>query len=455
MERCSNSGRSFFGSWILLGSYLSVVAYLSALYLLNVLIYSRAALAYNYLYSFASDYAGCMGSLHIVGPYILSLSWFLWRQVKRSSISDLFVSLLIVIYYVPGIVLYTYGNWNVQYLLFYVASILLICIWNEAFHVGRGRIIHDDGEITCKERIPGLLYATSLLIACGVIAVVVYYKGFSLTLDLSSSGRIRHQSLDLETPNVFIRFLNFSARFIPVLLLLCLRNRKVLLSCLLVFAQFVLFSYDGTKYVLFVLIIAVPFMLLKQRITNRSLLLLYLLANLFVGVEILFTSEDHIPLLANYGFRRESFVTNKIGFFYFDFFQSQEYLYYSEGVLKNVLDYPYEVPMPHVIADYAFGHPEMGANAGMCAEGFSQIGWWSLLVYPIAYVTVFKLFDLVFRRFRGRDAYISVFAAIMYAASFIDGALQTVLSTFGLLPLLLMVVILFTYDGTKRCGARS
>lgn len=454
MERRRNLGRSSLGSWILLGSYLSVAVYLSALYLLNVLIYSRAALAYNYLYSFASDYAGCMGSLYIVGPYILSLSWFLWRQVKRSSISDLFVSLLIVIYYVPGIVLYTYGNWNVQYLFFYVASILLICVWNEAFHVGETRIIRDDSE-TCKERMPGLLYATSLLIACGVIAVVFYYKGVNVTVDVLEAGSLRKEAGKIEMPNAFLRFLAFAARLIPVLLLLSVRRRQVLLSSLLVFAQIVLFSYDGAKYVLFVLIIAVPFMLLRQRITNRSLLLFYLLANLFVGVEILFTSGDHIPLLANYGFRRESFVTNKIGFFYFDFFQSQEYLCYSEGVLKHVLDYPYDVAMPHVIASYAFERPEMGANAGMCAEGFSQIGWWSLLVYPVAYVAVFKLFGLVFRRLQGRTAYISVFAAILYVSSFIDGALQTVLSTFGLLPLLLTVVILFTYDGTKCCGAGS
>lgn len=454
MERHRNLGRSSLGSWILLGSYLSVAVYLSALYLLNVLIYSRAALAYNYLYSFASDYAGCMGSLHIVGPYILSLSWFLWRQVKRSSISDLFVSLLIVIYYVPGIVLYTYGNWNVQYLFFYVASILLICVWNEAFHVGETRIIRDDSE-TCKERMPGLLYATSLLIACGVIAVVFYYKGVNVTVNIFEARYIREEAIGLRTPKSCMHFLNYAARLVPVLLLLSVRRRQVLLSSLLVFAQIVLFSYDGAKYVLFVLIIAVPFMLLKQRITNRSLLLFYLLANLFVGVEILFTSGDHIPLLANYGFRRESFVTNRIGCFYFDFFQSHEYLYYSEGVLKHVLDYPYDVSMPHVIASYAFKDSEMGANAGMCAEGFSQIGWWSLLVYPVAYVAVFKLFDLVFRRFQGRTAYIAVFAAVLYVSSFIDGALQTVLSTFGLLPLLLTVVILFTYDGTKRCGAGS
>ena len=70
-------------------------------------------------------------------------------------------------------------------------------------------------------------------------------------------------------------------------------------------------------------------------------------------------------------------------------------------------------------------------------------------------MAVFKLFDLVFRRFQGRTAYIAVFAVVLYVSSFIDGALQTVLSTFGLLPLLLTVVILFTYDGTKCCGAGS
>ena len=446
-------GRFSLGSWILLGSYFSVVVYLSALYLLNVLIYSRAALAYSYLYSFASDYAGCVESLHVVGPYILVLSWFLWRQVKRSSISDLFVSLLIVIYYVPGIVLYTYGNWNVQYLLFYVASILLICVWNEVFHVGEGGIIHDDGETTCKERIPGLLCATSLFTACGVIAVVFYYKGVNVTVNILEASSLRVEAGKIEVPNIFLRFLAFAARFMPILLLLSMRRRKVLLSILLVFAQIVLFSYDGVKYVLFALIIAVPFMVLRHRITNKSLLLLYLLANLFVGIEMGFTSSEYVPPLAKYGFRRESYVTNRIGFFYFDFFQNQEYLYYSEGVLKSVLDYPYDTPMPHVIGSYAFDRPEMGANAGMCAEGFSQIGWWSLLVYPIAYVAVFKLFDLVFRRFRGRDAYIPVFATVLYVSSFIDGALQTILSTFGLLPLLLTVVILFKYDGTKRRGA--
>lgn len=444
--------RTFLGNSSPSGAYFSALVYLSALYLLNGLIYRRAALVYNYLYSFQSDYIGFLRSLIVVGSYIVVLSWFFQRQLRRSSISDLFVSLLVVIYYVPGIVLYTYGNWSVQYLFFYVASVLLICVWNEIFHLRKRKLSQEDLS-TCEKRVPGILFVTSLLTACGVIAAVFYYKGVSLTLNIAMAGNLREEAADLGTPKTIIRFLDFSARFIPLLLLLSVKRRQVLLSCLLVFAQLVLFSYDGSKYVLFALIIAVPFMVFKQRITNKSLLLLYLVANLFVGIEIYFTSSEYIPLLANYGIRRESFVTNRIGFFYFDFFQSHEYLYYSEGFLRHFRTYPYDTPMPHVIGSYAFDRPEMGANAGMCAEGFAQIGWWSLLVYPIAYVAVFKLFDLVFRRFRGRDAYIPVFATVLYASTFIDGALQTVLSTFGLLPLLLTVVILFKYDGTKCCGA--
>ena len=106
--------------------------------------------------------------------------------------------------------------------------------------------------------------------------------------------------------------------------------------------------------------------------------------------------------------------------------------YYSESFLRGFLYYPYSDPFPHVIAEYAFNLPEVGANTGLFAEGFSQIGWLSLPVYAILYIITFRLYTMCCSHFLDtRLSHIPLLGIVLYTTSFIDGAFFSIILTQG------------------------
>ena len=72
-------------------------------------------------------------------------------------------------------------------------------------------------------------------------------------------------------------------------------------------------------------------------------------------------------------FRRVHFSSALLDICYLDFFKDN-YLYWSESVLKSFLDYPYDVQATHLIGDVYFKRPDMSANNGFISDGYMNFG---------------------------------------------------------------------------------
>lgn len=432
-----------------LKSHFSIALFLFVLHLLYNYIYVRLAQDSGLSVAFQNDYMGNFYSLCLAVPYVGVASIFFYFQLRRSGLADLFVGLLIVLYFLPGITLYIYGNWTGLYLLFFLLSSLMICIVNESFHYGitskmRGVV----GAHPMRQSLA--LWVVSLLVSFATIAIVTYYKGFSVKTDLSNIYAIRSATADLSIPTVFNYFIAFAARLTPILILVNAAKRNVLPCFFLGLSQLVSFSFNAMKFSLFSLLLTIPFILLSKKITNVLMFKCWFLLCIIAVIELCFVGCPQEAFIAKYIIRRVSFGPAQLGFFYFDFFQNEDYLYYSGSFLRRISDYPYERPLPYVIGDYAFGNSRIAANTGMVSEGFAQIGWWSLLVYPVIYVMLFKLVELAFRGFDAGSGCVSRFTVILYMYTFIDTSIPIVLFTFGLLPLLLVVSLLGRYNSGGR-----
>ena len=185
------------------------------------------------------------------------------------------------------------------------------------------------------------------------------------------------------------------------------------------------------KYTLFALLLGILFHFFGQKLNTRKIFIYF---SVFIGICLIecLLMKDQLPLLTVYTLRRTSFISNQIGSFFFSFAQSHDCLYYSESFLRGLLHYPYSDPFPHVIAEYAFNLPEVGANTGLFAEGFSQIGWLSLPVYAILYIVVFRLYTKCCSSFLDtRLSHIPLLGILLYTSSFIDGAFFSVILTHG------------------------
>ena len=387
-------------------------------------IYEVVASLFASMYQFKTNYGG-LTSLYLVIPYLMIVSYFLYRQQRRESLSDYFIIVLTLLYFIPGNILFVYGNWSVTYYIFHLLSYLSLSIANELFPNIQFPMSPSLG------RNKGILSFISYFISISVILITLYYNGLQINLNLDEVYNLRNEWSASGMPNIFNYYLPFAARITPILLIITLKQRRVLLSSLLIFSQLVSFSFGGMKYTLFALVLGILFHFFGQKVDAKKIIIYF---SVFVGVCLIecLLSNKQLPLLTIFTLRRTSFVSNQIGFYFFSFTQESDYLYYSGSFLRGFLTYPYQDSFPHVIGNYAFGFPDMGANTGLFAEGFSQIGWLSLPVYAILYIVSFRFYSACCKAFEGTNlSHIPLLGVLLYASTFIDGAFFSVLLTQG------------------------
>lgn len=405
--------------------------------------YEVVASLFASMYQFKTNYSG-LTSLYLVIPYLMLVSCFLYRQQRRESPSDYFIIILTLLYFIPGNILFVYGNWSVTYYIFHLLSYLSLSIANELFP----NIQFPKSPSLGRNK--GILSFISYFISISVILITLYYNGLQINLNLDEVYSLRNEWSASRMPNIFNYYLPFAARITPILLIITLKQRRVLLSSLLIFSQLVSFSFGGMKYTLFALVLGILFYFLEQKLDAKKIIIYF---SVFVGVCLIecLIFREQIPLLTVYTLRRTSFIPNQIGFYFFSFAQENDYLYYSESFLRGFLNYPYQYAFPHIIGNYAFGLPDMGANTGLFAEGFSQIGWLSLPVYAILYVFVFRLYSACTRSFKKAGLFHALLlGVVLYSMTFIDGAYFSVLLTQGFLLSLVVFYFLSNMDSIHK-----
>ena len=83
-----------------------------------------------------------------------------------------------------------------------------------------------------------------------------------------------------------------------------------------------------------------------------------------------------------------------------------------------------------------YNAPEMGANTGIVGDDFAQLGWLSLLLYPLLRVKALNWgLDRV-REFMSDK--LSILICFMFAFSFISGSFFSILLTGGYLIITLL-----------------
>lgn len=411
-------------------------------------IYEVISPLYASMYQFKSDYIG-LSSLSLVIPYLILISVFLYRQQRRASLSDYFIIILTLLYFLPGNILFVYGNWGSTYYIFHFLSYLFLSTTNEIFPNIRC------SEHSSREEHKGVLSFICYFISISVILITLYYNELHLNFNLSEVYDLRSEWSTSGMPNIFNYYIPFAARFTPILLLVTLKRRRVFLSSLLIFSQLVSFSFGGMKYTLFALVLGILFYFFGQKVDAKKIIIYF---SAFVGVCLIecLLSKEQLPLLTIFTLRRTSFVPNQIGFYFFSFAQENDYLYYSGSFLRGFLNYPYQDSFPHVIGNYAFGLSDMGANTGLFAEGFSQIGWLALPMYATLYIVSFRFYSACCKAFEGTNlSHIPLLGVLLYASTFIDGAFFSVLLTQGAFLAALSLYILSQTIANKSHEKRT
>jgi hypothetical protein len=97
--------------------------------------------------------------------------------------------------------------------------------------------------------------------------------------------------------------------------------------------------------------------------------------------------------------RRVFFLPSQLNYMYYDFFINHDYVLFSNSKITfGLVDYPYDLPVTHVIGREYFDNESMGANTGWFGSGYMQAGFAGLLLYGAVVAGVFKYVDVCAQR---------------------------------------------------------
>lgn len=81
-------------------------------------------------------------------------------------------------------------------------------------------------------------------------------------------------------------------------------------------------------------------------------------------------------------------------FAYFDFFDSNEFIYYSNSFLSRFVEYPYDKKLGHLIGHH-IGQPSASANNGFISSAYAQGGLPIVLLYSVLIGYLLSIIDRV------------------------------------------------------------
>ena len=214
---------------------------------------------------------------------------------------------------------------------------------------------------------------------------------------------------------------------IPVAFIISLTKKKYLFALLFLIIQIYLYSLLAQKLVFVTLFIAL-LMFIKSYYRQVTWVLFSVIGVIVLSKLISILTGNII--VESIIVRRTFFIPTIITSNYLEFF-NDNYVYWSNSVLKMFGQYPYDVSPNLLIGTEYYDGVIKSANTGFLGDGFMNFGYLGMLFNVVSVVIVFKLFSLM----KISSDYSGVFIIIIY--TLVNGYFFTSLLTHGIIILLL------------------
>jgi len=363
---------------------------------------------------------------------VLDLSYYFVISMPKTSkkLSNIIIWLLILLSYIPMLTIFALKDESRIYMYAITGFWMLVFLLLELPRISILSLKKSQSKI--------IYYSLFVFLSIIVLFLISKYLGFSLNLDLTKVYDIRSQYGKLKIPLAGYLF-NWMAYILnPMFFIIFLIRRKWISLTLIIFLQILLFSVTGMKAFLF----TIPFVLVLAWIVNRENPL-FLMASGFSGIVLLgmisYWLIDDMWISSLFT-RRTLLVPAQLSFFYYDFFSKNLHTFLSHHQIFRVfLNYPYPLNPPHLIGEFYFNRPQMGANNGIYADAFMNFGFIGLIFWAILLIIILKLIDSITKN---KDIRMIVSAIALPVIFLTNSAFLTCLLTHGLLVSLIVLYLL-------------
>ncbi len=373
---------------------------------------------------------------YIEGWIVIILVFFLLISKKKNILYvTLFIAYLLLI--PPASTLYAFAG--KQLFSFYVIvlsyTLLLLMTSNIKIHL---KFIKNSYNFS-------LVF--SLIITIVVLLHQISVIGIgNINFDLSKVYELRREYGVTSNQGIFGYLNGWVFKVFNILMISwSLHRKKYVYLLFFVFLQILLFGLAGHKS-----IVVAMLLLFAVYYFNRYRALTTIILSSFIALFILALSlyfiYDNI-ILPSIIIRRAFFVPVDLNYIYLDFFSTHDWIIWSDGILRNFIDYPYTLSSAHVVGAY-LGHPEMGANTGFIGSGYMNLGLIGILLYIIILALIINLIN----SFQKIPIWLANGIVLMpLLSALISSDLPTTLLTHGLLVSVLMV---YLYGNIKSFGRK-
>jgi hypothetical protein len=242
----------------------------------------------------------------------------------------------------------------------------------------------------------GNLIAKIVSISFVLFLIVWFIKTgaiYNYTFDLTNVYDVRYKNRELASGGIFTYINMWVMKIFMTYLFIVNIEKKYFLNLILLFLiQILFFSVSGHKSVLFFPLIVIGIWLIINYDLNRSSILTFLsiVIVLVPYLYYLYTDDIFIPSMF---IRRMLFLPAELSFVYYDYFQANDFLIWSNSILDFILEYPYDSPIPLVIG-YEYGF-DANANNGFISMGYAHLGIIGVLIYAIIIGIIVRYLDSI------------------------------------------------------------
>ena len=393
---------------------------------------------YNY-----QGFSYSFSMIHFLVSYliVIFISIVLVRLINETKISNIIITLLFFMYYIPITTIITYTKNDFRFFSLVTLYFMCLLLFNKIIRINLPKMHKPEKKID---------WFIVITIVLSIIAFFVsgIYSGFNISFDLSEYYELRFEAREASMPVIVGYLFNWARYIIPIGMTYTLIKRKYTIAAFLSFAQVLCFSFNGKKssLVLFFLAFIIAFLFKDNYWKKTPQMFCILGAISLLSARIWGISSA----LVKYIIRRVFMIPAYIGYEYYEFFSTHEYDYLRSSTLRFLhLDTPYLPSISRVIGNVYTNNINSNANTGLFGDAFANFGIIGCFLYPLLIVLALKVLESCIGKMETR---IKAITCITVAYMFLNGAFFKIMLTNGYIVICILsyLVSQHTIDLKKK-----
>jgi len=368
---------------------------------------------------------------------LLCVSIFLSR---KQTPANFFIHIIIGFIYVPTLVIYTVSALPFSFCLMTLFACLVVVAVASFVRIPAVKL---SGMSVSMFNM--LCLVCSL---CVIFNILIISDGLAhMNFSFADVYTYRMEFRDLFPASLTRAISIISKVLIPFRVVICLIKRNWIVFGLYFFLSVLMFGITSHKSIMFYPFATLAVYLVLSFARSWVVMLIYgLLAIVAIsGIESIVLPaagvSGYTPWFTSLFFRRVLLVPSILDFYYFDYFNWHNMVYWAGNKLVTLGFVPAQPVAPtYQIGTYFFGRTETSANVGFIGSGFSNMGVFGVFIYSVLTGLVLSMFNSYAKLF-GNRLTISV-ALVPVITLLISSDFFITLLTHGLLAVFLCLALL-------------